>query len=68
MIIHLVDRLGQHYLCNQAVKPALQKSTIRHRDVTCKNCLKIIRSWEPPEPDIMGDFGNRQVSTGEAKP
>ena len=30
------------YACNQAVKTAIERTTIDVEKVTCKNCLKII--------------------------
>ena len=33
-----------HYLCNQAVQGTITKMVVNPADVTCKNCLKILKA------------------------
>ena len=44
LFYHAINCKTVQYICNVAVLPSIDKLTMEKRKVTCKNCLKIIKT------------------------
>ena len=49
-----IDNGKPRYICNGAVKVTSEKITPNKKEITCKNCLKVLKQFDFPEikPEI----------------